>query len=68
MIPCVKKNFNAGFFLDAMKAGSFKLYLIITLPGFYIFILGLMTLTLLQGYRCARNINCNSRVQDSCPL
>ena len=42
--------------------------MIITLLGAYIVILGLMTLTLFQGHRCVRNMNCKSRVLDFCPL
>ena len=34
----------------------------------YIVILALMTLTLFQGHRCVRNINCKLRVLDFCPL
>ena len=36
-------NFNVGFFSDTMKARSFKLCMVITLLGFYVVILGLMT-------------------------
>ena len=39
-------TFNSCFFLDTMKARSFKLYMIITLLEVYIVIVGLMTLTL----------------------
>ena len=35
----------------------FKLCMIIALLEVYSFIVGLMTLTLFQGYRCVRNIN-----------
>ena len=40
----------------------------IALLGVYIAVLVLMTLTLPQGHRCVRNINCKLRVLDSCPL
>ena len=39
------KNFNMTFFLDTVVVRSFKLCIIITLLGVYIFIVDLMTLT-----------------------
>ena len=54
----VLKKCNIGFFLDTIKTISFKLFMIMTLIGSYIVILGLMTLTLFQGHWCVRNINC----------
>ena len=39
-----------------------------TFLGVDIVILGLMTLTLFQGHRCVRNINCKPRVLDCCLL
>ena len=42
--------------------------MIITLLGVYIVILGLMTLTLLQGHKYVRNRNRKLRVLDSCSL
>ena len=59
-------HFNIDFFSDTVKARSFKLCLIITLLEVYIFIVGLMTLTLFQGRRSIRNINCKFCFQDSC--
>ena len=35
------KNLNVGFYLDTMKAGSFKLFMIITLLRVYIVVLDL---------------------------
>ena len=40
--------------------------MILTLHGVYIFILGLMTLTLFESQRCVRNINCKLCFLDSC--
>ena len=60
-----QKTFNIGFFLDTMKARSFKLCTIINFLGVYIVILGLITLTLFQGHRCVRNINWKLHVLDS---
>ena len=40
----------------------------ITLLGPYIVMVGLMMLTLFQGHRCVRNINCRLPGLDSCPL
>ena len=57
-----------GIFSDTSEARSFKLRMIITLLGFYIVIGGLITLTLLQGHRCVRNVNFKLRVLNSCPL
>ena len=45
----------------------FKLCIIITFLGVYIFIVGLITLTLFQGHVCVRNINCKLLVLDSSP-
>ena len=67
IFPLLKKNFDVGFFSRTIQARSFKLCMIITSLGVYIVILGLMTLTLIQGHRCV-NIHCQLRVLDSCPL
>ena len=64
----LKKNFHIGFFLDTVKARSLKLCMIVTLLGAYIVILGMITLTLIQGYRCVRNINHKLHVLYSCLL
>ena len=40
--------------------------MIITLLQVYLIVLCLMTLTLFQGHRCVRNINCKLHVLDSC--
>ena len=53
-----KKKKIFGFFTNTSK--FFKLCIIITLLGVYQLIPGLMTLTMLQGHRCVRVINCNS--------
>ena len=58
MFTCLKK----------VIARSFKLCMIITMLRVYIFILGLMTLTMFQDHRCIRNINHKLSVLDSCPL
>ena len=68
MFPCLKKTCNVDFFLNTIKARSFKCCMIITLFGVYIVILGLMNLTLFQGHKCVRNLNCNLGVLDSCPV
>ena len=47
-----------AFFSDVIKARSFKLCMVVTLLWIYIVIVSLMTLTLFQGYRCVRNVNC----------
>ena len=49
-------------------SGLVKLCMIWTLLRIYIFILGLMTLTLFQGHRCVRNINCKLCFLDTCLL
>ena len=67
-ISSFEKNFNIGFLSDTFKAKSFKLCRIITLLGIYIVVLGVMTLTFLQGHRCVRNINCKLHILDSCSL
>ena len=61
-------NCLAGQKLKHCKARSFELCVIITLLGVYIVILGFMTMSLFQGHRCVKNINCQLRVLDSCPL
>ena len=66
IFPCLKNI--VGFFMDTIKAGPFKLCMIITLLGVYIVIVSLMTLALFQGHRCVKNINCKLHVLDSCPL
>ena len=52
------KNLNVAFFSGTVIARSFKLCMIITLLRVYIFIVGLIILTLFQSHRCVRNINC----------
>ena len=42
--------------------------MVMTLLVVYNVIPGFMTLTLFQGHRCVRNINCKLLVLDSCPL
>ena len=64
--PLTKKKINVAFFLDTIKARSFKLCMIIILLGVYIFIESLMTLTLFQGHRYVRNINCKLCFFDAC--
>ena len=49
------------------KTRSFQICMIITLLGVYLVIGGFMTLTLSEGHRCVRNINCKLRLLDSCP-
>ena len=60
------EKINVGFFLGTSEAKSFKICLIRTLLGVY-FIVDLLILTLLQGHRYVRNINCKLRVLYSCP-
>ena len=66
------KKYNIDIFMDTMKPTSFKLYMITTLLGIYIVILGLMTLTLFQGHKCVRmNIstaNCMFLILVMCSL
>ena len=52
------KKFIVGFFTDTVQARFFKLCIIMTLFKVYQIIPGLMTLTLFQGHRCVRIINC----------
>ena len=47
---------NVAFILNTIKARTFKHCMIITLLGVYVFIVGLMTLTLLQVHRCVRDM------------
>ena len=70
LFPHLKKTttYNFGFHSDIIKASAFKFNMIITFCVVHIVIVGLMTLTLIQGHRCVRNIKCNFRVLDSCPL
>ena len=49
------KNFHVAFSSDTVEARSLKLCMIMTLLGDYIFIVGLMTLTLFQGHVCEKN-------------
>ena len=42
--------------------------MIITLLGVYLVTVGVMILTLYQGHRYVRYINCKLLVLDSCPL
>ena len=58
IFPHLQKNFEIKFFSDTVIARSFKLFMIMTLLGVNILIVALMILTLFQGHRCARNINC----------
>ena len=53
-----KKKKMLAFSQTLFEALSFKLCVVITLLRVYIVMLGLMTLTLFQGHRCVRNINC----------
>ena len=53
------KPLFVGFFTDTVQARFSKLLVIIPLLGVYQFIPGLVTLTLLQGHRCVRIINCS---------
>ena len=55
-ISLFEKNWNVASFPGTVKAIPFKLCMIITLLGVYIFMAGLMTLALFQGYKCVRNI------------
>ena len=50
-------SFPPTFFLDTVYVRSFKLCMITTILGVYIFIVGLMTFTLFQGHGYVRNIN-----------
>ena len=50
LIPSFETNFNVGFFSDTIKARFFKLFVNITLFGVYVVVVGLVTLTLFQGY------------------
>ena len=59
---------KVGFFSNTLKVRSSKLCMVITLFGVYVVIVGLMTLTLFQGQRYVRIINCKLCVLDSCPL
>ena len=54
-ISPLKKKVKAGFVLGTIKARSFKLCMIIAFLGFDIVMVGLLTLTLIQGHRCVRN-------------
>ena len=67
-MPSFEKNVNVGFSVEIINSRSFKLCMIMTLLGVYIAIVGLMTLTLFQGHRCVRNINCKLRFFYSCSL
>ena len=64
----LEKSFNIAFSFNTVKLRSFKLCMIIILLAVYIVILALMTLTLFQGHRFVRNINCKLHVLDSFPL
>ena len=59
------KKLEPCFFLDNVIARSLKLCKIIALLGVYIFVVCLMILTLFQGNRCVRNLNCELYVLDS---
>ena len=52
------KKFIVGFYTDAVQAKFFKLCIIMTLLGVYQFIPDFMNLTLIQGNRCVRIMNC----------
>ena len=68
-IPCLKKKpLTLAVFSDTIKARYFKVCMIITLLGSTLSFVALMTLTLFQGHRCVRNINCKLGVLDFCPL
>ena len=59
------KNLNVACFSDIVKARYFKICTTITMLGVYIFIVALMTLTLFQGYRFVRIMNCKLCLLDS---
>ena len=67
MFPHLEKQLqkNFAFFLDTVKARSSKLFVIMTLLGVYISIVDSMSMTLCQGHRCVRNINCKLSFLDS---
>ena len=57
-VSLVDTNFHVCFFTDTVQERFFKLCAIITLLGVYQFMPDLMILTLFQGHRCVRIINC----------
>ena len=58
MFPDLTKTIIIGSFPDTVQARFFKLGIIITLLGVYLFVPGLMTLALSQGHSYVRIINC----------
>ena len=57
-----------AFLVDTVQGRSCKHCVIMTLLGVYTFIVGLMTLTLFQGHRGVRNINCMFWIPVLCTL
>ena len=57
---------RTAFFSGTLQARSFKHSMIIKLLGVYVFIVGLVILTLFQGHRCVRNMECKLCVLGSC--
>ena len=58
MFPDLTKKIIIGSFPDTVQARFFKVCMFISLLGVYQFIPGLMTMTLFEGHRCVRIINC----------
>ena len=61
-----KKGFKACFFSYTIKARSFHFCIVIIL--LWVYIDGLMTLTLFQDHRCVRNTNCIFWILAPCSL
>ena len=59
---------NLGFFSDTVELQFSKLCMILILLRVYHFIPGMMTLTLFQGHKFVRIMNCKHFLKDSCPL
>ena len=66
MIPDWRNNINVGFFFDTVYARSSKLCIAVTLLGLYMFIQGVMAMTLFLAHRCVRNMNSKLWFEDSC--
>ena len=62
------KKINVCFFLNTMRDFFSSDLLDSNLAWGLHYHPGLVALTLFQGHRCVRNINCKLRVLDSCPL
>ena len=58
IFPVLRQKLNRWLFHRHWLSEVFKLCITTTLFGVYQFIPGLLTLTLFQGHRCVRNINC----------